>query len=129
MKQLERLGVFSAPCPLPYGAKKIKSRVILLKKWSKTGAVEHSKARLVAQGFLQTVGVDFFDTYAPVARMTSFRFIYALSVYLNLFIECLGGEVAFLHATLEEDVYIDPPAGYPPVDKGMALKQSPREWN
>ena len=39
MKRLERLGVFSAPCPLPYGAKKIKTGVILKKKCSKTGAV------------------------------------------------------------------------------------------
>ena len=138
MKQLERLGVFSAPCPLPYGARKIKTRVILKKKRSKTGAVERWKARLVAQGFLQTFGVDFFDTYAPVARMTSFRIIYALSVYLNLFIESMDVDVAFLNATLKEDIYIEPPPGYPPVAKGMVLKlnkalyglkQSPREWN
>ena len=51
MKQLESLDVFSAPCPLPYGAQKIKTRVILKKKRPKTGAVERWKARLVAQGF------------------------------------------------------------------------------
>ena len=70
MKHLERLGVFSAPCPLPYGAKKIKTRVILKMKCSTTGAVERWDARLMAYGILQTFGVDFFDTYAPVARMT-----------------------------------------------------------
>ena len=120
MKLLERLGVFSAPCPLLYGAEEIKKRVDLKKKRSKTGAVERWKVRLVAQGFLQTFGVDFFDTYAPVARMTSFRIIYAQSVYLNLFIEIM--DAVFLNATLKEDVYIDPPAGYPPVAKGMVLK-------
>ena len=67
------------------------------------------KARLEAQGFIQTFGVDFFDTYAPVARMTSFRIIYAQSVYMNLFIESMDVDVAFLNATLKEDVYIDPP--------------------
>ena len=70
--------------------------------------------------------------------MTSFRIIYALSVYLNLFIESMDVDVAFLIATLKEYVYIDPPAGYPPVAKGLVLKhnkalnwlkQSPREWN
>ena len=50
MKQPERLGVFSAPCPLPYGAKNIKPRVNLKKKRSKNRAVKHWKARLVAQG-------------------------------------------------------------------------------
>ena len=88
---------------------------------------------LVAQGFLQPFGVDFFDTYSPVARLTSFRIIYALSVYLNLFI----GR-SFINATLKEDVNIDPPAGYPPGAKGLVpklnkalywLKQSPKEWN
>ena len=89
----------------------------------------------MAQGFLQTFGVEFFDTYAPVARMTSFRIIHALSVYLNLFTESIDVDVVFLNATLKEDVYIDPPAGYPHVAKEMVLKtqyglkQSPREWN
>ena len=58
----------------------------------------------------QTFDVNFFDTYAPAAQMTSFCIIYALSVYLNLFIESMDVEVAFLNATLKEDVYIDPPA-------------------
>ena len=74
----------------------------------------------MAQGFLKTFGVDFFDTYAPVARMTSFRIIYALSVYLNLFFESIYVDVVSLDATLKRDVYIDPPAGYPP--KGLVLK-------
>ena len=136
--QLERLGVFSEPCWLPEGCIAIKTRTIFKKKRSKTGAVERWKARLVAQGFLQSFGIDFFDTYAPVARMTSFRVIYALSVYLHLFIESMDVDVAFLNADLKEDVYIEPPSGYKAVPKGMVLKlnkalyglkQSPREWN
>ena len=95
---------------VPYGAKKIKTIVIL------------KKARLNAQGLLQTFGVDFLDTYAPVARMISFRIIYALSVYLNLIIESMDVDVAFLNATLKEDNYIDPPAGYRPVAKVLVLK-------
>ena len=100
--------------------------------------MERWKASLVAQGFLQTFGIDFSDTYAPVARMTSFRIIYALSAYLNLFIESVDFDVAFLNATWKEDVYIDPPAGYPSVAKLLVLKlnkalyvlkQSPREWD
>ena len=66
----------------------------------------------MAQGFLQLFGIDFFDMYAPVARMTSFRVIYALSEYLHLFIESMDVDVAFLNAALEEDVYIEPPARY-----------------
>ena len=53
--------------------------------------------------------------------MTSFH-INSLSVYLNLFIDCMDEDVdmAFLNATLKEDVYIDPPAGYPPVAKAWS---------
>ena len=71
---------------------------------------------------------------------TAFRIIYAQSVYLNLFIGSMDAVMAFLNATLKENVYIDPPppAGYPPVAKGLVLKldkalyglkQSPKEWN
>ena len=113
-------------------------QAIFIKKRSKTGTVERWKARLVAQGFLQTFGVDFFDTYAPVTQMTSFCIIYVLSVYLNLLIESMDVDVTFLNATMDEDICIEPPAGYPPVAKGLVLKlnkafcglkQSPREWN
>ena len=51
--------------------------------------------------------------------MTSFRIIYGVSVYLNLFFESMGVDVAFLNAIY---VYIDPPAGYPPVAKGLVVK-------
>ena len=46
---------------------------------------------------------------------TSFRIIYEMSAYLNLFIESIDVDVKFLNASLKGDVYIDPPAGYPPV--------------
>ena len=52
------------------GAKK--TRTLFKKKMSKTGAVEHWKARMVAQGFLQSFGIDFYDTYAPGVHMISF---------------------------------------------------------
>ena len=52
----------------------------------------------MAQGFLQSFGINFFDTYAPVARMTSFQVIYALPVYLQFFIESMDVDVAFLNA-------------------------------
>ena len=70
--------------------------------------------------------------------MMSFLVIYAITVYLNLFIDSMDVDVAFLNATSKEDVYIDPLAGHPPVAKGLVLKlnkalyglkQFPRERN
>ena len=54
--------------------------------------------------FLQTFGVNFFDRYSPVARMTSFLIFYGLSVYLHIFIESMNADDNFLNATLIEDV-------------------------
>ena len=77
------------------------------KKRSKTGTIERWKARLVVHSF----EINSFDTYAFVARMTSFRVIYILSVYLHLFIESMSMDVAFLNPELKEDLYIERPAG------------------
>ena len=59
-----------------------------------------------------------------MVRKTSFRVIYALSVYLHLLIESVDVDVdvAFINAELMEDVYIEPPMGYKPKPKGMVLK-------
>ena len=53
------------------------------------------------QGFLQSFGIDFFDTYAPVAHMTSFCLINAMAVYLNLFMNSMDMDIAFLNAELK----------------------------
>ena len=97
MKQLGRLGVFSAPCELPYGVRKIKTRPIFKKRLSKTerGVLEGDDGGPGC--FLQTFRVEFFDTFAPVARMISFRIIFALSAYLYLFIKSMGVDVALLN--------------------------------
>ena len=78
--------------------------------------MERWKARLVAQELLQTFGVDFFDTFVPVARMTSFR--------INLLIESMDVDVAVPNAISYEAVYISLPAGYPLVVKGLVLKHN-----
>ena len=117
MKQQEGLGVFSASCELPYEANTFNTRAIFKKKRTKTGAVEHWKVRLWVERLLQTFGVDFFDTNKPVARIPSFRIIYPLSVYPNLFIENTDMDATFLNAMLNEDIYIDPLDGHPSAVK------------
>ena len=123
---------------LPEGAQLIGTRLIFKKKRTSDGQIELYKAWLVAQSFMQTFGVNFFDTYAPVAHLTSFRVIYAPCVLLQFVIDDMDVDVAFLNATLQEDVYIKPPPGYPALPPKMVLKlnkalfglkQSPREWN
>ena len=92
------------------------------------------KSRLVVQGFLQREGVDFNETYAPVAKAATFRLMLALTKSMNLHLYQLDVDSAFPFAGLEEDVYMTPPPGMDISDLKLlkslyGLKQAPRNWN
>jgi hypothetical protein len=90
------------------------------------------KARLVAHGYKQRKGIDFNETYAAVARMASFRTLVSIAAAHNLEMTQIDIGNAFLHGTLEEDVYLSPPPGFPELgllklQKALyGLKQAPR---
>ncbi|KAL6338667.1 hypothetical protein AAG906_021484 [Vitis piasezkii] len=69
-------------------------------------------ARLVAKGFKQREGIDYFDTYAPVARTTSIRILFALASIHNLFVHQMDVKTAFLNGDLNEEVYMEQPEGF-----------------
>ena len=90
--------------------KLIPCKCVYKRKKDSAGHVQRFKARLVGKRFYQIYGQDYTDTYSPVARLTSMRILYALSVMLNLKLRQLDVETAFLNADLEPgaDIYIDP---------------------
>ena len=84
------------------------------------GTVDKYEARLVAKGFTQQKGVDFFDTYSPVARISSIRILLALASIHNMFIHQMDVKTAFLNGDLEEEIYMDQPEGF--IAKGQENK-------
>ena len=125
------------PTKLPMDRKAIRVRWIYRVKYDKNGVIKQYKARIVALGYQQIYGVDYSETYSPVARLTSLRILMAISSYFNLLVHQMDVDTAFLNAELKEEIYITPPEGINIPDgcdcirlkKALfGLKQSPREW-
>jgi len=92
----------------PADAKIIGSRIILRDKYGADG-LERRKARLVARGFSQRSGIDFQDTFAPVAQLDLFRLLVALSARLGLTISQLDVTTAYLNSNIDAEIYIAKP--------------------
>ncbi|KAL0309234.1 UNVERIFIED_CONTAM: Retrovirus-related Pol polyprotein from transposon RE2 [Sesamum radiatum] len=112
-------------------------RWVFTLKFRANGTIERYKAHLVAKGFTQTYGVDYFETFSPVARLNSIRVLFSLAVNLNWPMYQMDIKNAFLYGDLNETVYMEQPPGY--VTQGekqrmvcklkkaiYGLKQSPR---
>ncbi|GKD25093.1 retrovirus-related pol polyprotein from transposon TNT 1-94, partial [Tanacetum coccineum] len=113
-------------------------------RWSKdnrnkkgeNGIVIKNKARLVAQGHNQQEGIDYDETFAPVARLEAIRIFLAFATYMNFIVYQIDVKSAFLNGKLKEEVYVKQPPGFESsefpnhvckLDKTLyGLKQAPR---
>ena len=76
------------------------------------GEVTRNKARLVCKGYAQIEGVDYEETFTPVARMETIRILLAIEAQRNYKIYQMDVKSAFLNGKLEEEVYIEQPDGF-----------------
>ena len=97
---------------LPTGKKAIGCCWVFAVKVNSDGLVARLKARLVAKGYAQTYGVDYSDTFSPVAKMTSVRLFISLAATHIWDLHQLDIKKVFLHGDLQEEVYMEQPPGF-----------------
>ncbi len=125
--------------PLPEGKKAIGCKWVYKVKHNSDGSISKYKARLVAKGYAQTHGIDYEETFSPVAKMATVRAVIAVVTSRGWQLHQMDVKNAFLHGELQEEVYLDQPPGYEDMShlnyvcrlrKALyGLKQAPRAWH
>ena len=124
---------------LPPGRIAIKSRWLFKIKTGASGSAPRYKARLVAKGYSQRSGIDYGETYAPVAKHDTLRVFLSIVATFDLEMLQLDIKTAFLYRELDEEIYMQQPEGYIEADQKdlvcrlhkslYGLKQASRVWN
>ncbi|GJX16751.1 putative reverse transcriptase domain-containing protein [Tanacetum coccineum] len=119
--------------------KTVGSKWLFKKKTDMDGNIHTYKARLVAKGSTQTYGVDYEETFSPVADIKAIRILIAIAAYYDYDIWQMDVKTAFLNGRLNEDVYMVQPEGFvnPKHPRRVCklqrsiygLKQASRSWN
>lgn len=123
---------------LPPGKKPVGCKWLFTIKHKADGSIERLKARLVAKGFTQSYGIDYQETFAPVAKLNTIRVLLSLAANQDWPLHQLDIKNAFFNGDLEEEVYMEIPPGLETssnfnrvcrLKKSLyGLKQSPRAW-
>ncbi|GJY72710.1 retrovirus-related pol polyprotein from transposon TNT 1-94 [Tanacetum coccineum] len=137
LNEFERLEVWEL-VPRPDKVMVITLKWIYKVKLDEMGGILKNKARLVARGYRQEEGIDFEESFAPVARLDAIRIFLAYAAHMNMIVYQMDVKTAFLNGILREEVYVSQPNGFVDQDnlnhvyklkKALyGLKQAPRAW-
>jgi hypothetical protein len=122
-----------------YDCKPMGCKWVFKKNLMLDGTIDKYMARLVAKGYTPKEGEDFFDTYSPVAILTTIRVLLSLATSHDLLVHQMDVKTTFLNGEVEEEIYMTQPDGF--VVKGQedkvcklvkslyGLKQAPKQWH
>ncbi|KAK8623109.1 hypothetical protein V6N13_118002 [Hibiscus sabdariffa] len=137
LNQFERSKVWTL-VERPNDKSTIGTKWVFRNKLDESGNIVRNKARLVAQGYTQEEGIDFDETYAPVARMEAIRMLLAFACHHDFKLFQMDVKSAFLNGFINEEVYVEQPPGFEDpkfsnhvfkLSKALyGLKQAPRAW-
>ena len=137
LNQFERNNVWEL-VPRPSNASIIGTKWVFRNKMDEHGNIIRNKARLVAQGYCQEEGIDYEETFAPVARLEAIRMLLAFASYKNFILYQMDVKSAFLNGYIFKEVYVEQPPGFENFElpshvyklkKALyGLKQAPRAW-
>ena len=121
----------------PKGEPVVGGKWVFNLKLDKEGEISKYKARYVAQGFSQVYGRDYFETFAPTARLTSIRLLMQFTVQYDLIIHQMDVKTAYLNANIDCNIYLQQPKGFEQGENKVChlnksiygLKQSGKLWN
>ncbi|WJX88387.1 hypothetical protein P8452_70484 [Trifolium repens] len=137
LNQFQRNDVWDL-VPRPANKNIIGTKWVFRNKLNEQGEVVRNKARLVAQGYSQQEGIDFTETFAPVARLEAIRLLLSYAVNNGITLYQMDVKSAFLNGVISEEVYVKQPPGFEDLKNPnyvfklkkslYGLKQAPRAW-
>ena len=98
-----------------------------LNKNQADGSIKRYKARLLAKGYTQTYGIDYSETFSPVAKIDTIRVLFLVAANKDWSLHQFDVKNSFLHGSIEEDMYMEAPPGYSQdfnLGEGCKLKQA-----
>jgi hypothetical protein len=136
-RNMKEMNTFEEVKEIPDGKNIIDSKWVLTTKYNENGEEIKKKARLVARGDRQKEGIDYNETFAPVVKMSTIRYMISYAHENKLKLSQLDVECAFLNGKLKEEIYMRLPTGYDENERKIVrllrslygLKQAPRCWN